>query len=831
MKRQSVILLLLCAVSLVLMSLSGFLINGGHAQSRRDLSHLSSEFSHRQKKEDSSISPCGTVHPDVAQSTKLQSLLNQFKASRKYSKQDVIGGEKGSIMVYFHVIQESGVAGVSGLGYVPEATLDSQISMLNAGFQGADNSPLSGANTPFRFIKAGVDYHVNGSWFVSPVYGLRDTEMKSALRRGTVNDLNIYTKLPQTSDGMLVAGYSTFPWEYQANPDIDGVVISYDTLPGTDNPHRFGDTATHEVGHWLGLYHTFYPSDVQGYAVCDANGDFIDDTPTESYANYPQDGCPIDVRDTCPESPGYDPVDNFMDYSSDSCRYKFTEGQSKRMKDYYFLYRNPEISSTLRSTPFIQTIAAGETASFFINTKNQWAIDLYHSTLPPNTTATFSPKRIYAAQPSLLTITTSTSTPTGTYTLDITGVTFSPRSTPRIYTTQIYLDIKPVPFNGWRMDRVNPARTNVSTATGPQTQPQFNILVPNINEQLLRISETGDLILRGSDTVSSYSSGGQFKWRDSLGGIVDIAVGSDGTVYASTATTVFALNKDSGSLVWSNPYVANNGTESSPMAIGPDGIIYFLSGAGFVGYDPPNITAINPDGTMKFKTTADFGSGRGNQGFVMNNDATRIYLQGQWGLLMFSAATGNLSNSVSCDTRGTLEFTPFNTLYSADGSGNLLELDQSLSACTQTSTNIYGNVIALTPSGKIIHYVAPGDGRGNPIAAVDRQGNRLWVTSETYNQAFIDGNGTIYAATLFPSPDGLLYNDLAAISSQTGQVLWKKHFDQQIFSLFLGGNGRLYITTGDINSNSQIRNLYQSTTTSPGIQNPFTFNQEIDNRF
>lgn len=225
-----------------------------------------------------------------------------------------------NVPTYFHVItsQKLTKAQTSSMA----SRIDRQMTVLKNAFSG--NTSNQAANTAFRFTLSDVDYTVNAAWATMGYGSQAERQAKAALRVGGAGALNIY--VADIGDGLL--GWATFPQSYASQSSNDGVVILTDSMPGGQDPiYSLGDTGTHEVGHWLGLYHTF-----QG--GCSKKNDLVEDTPSEK---SPAFECP-EGRDTCKRA-GLDPIENFMDYTQDSCMDRFTGGQATRMADQWVTFR------------------------------------------------------------------------------------------------------------------------------------------------------------------------------------------------------------------------------------------------------------------------------------------------------------------------------------------------------------------------------------------------------------------------------------------------------------------------------------------------------------
>lgn len=230
--------------------------------------------------------------------------------------------ERVDIPVVFHIIREDGTA--AG-GNIARTMLRKQMKVLNHAYRSrSDDVSKDSARTPFHFNLADVTRTTNADWFNHSDQSAQEKAMKKALHTGGYETLNIYTT---NLIGVGLLGYAFLPYDQVGYRD--GVVMETQSLPGgTAARYNEGDTATHEVGHWMGLYHTFDGG-------CTPPGDYVPDTPYEA---QPQFEC--EARDSCRDKPGMDPYQNFMDYPDDACMNQFTRGQRKMMINAWYTYRD-----------------------------------------------------------------------------------------------------------------------------------------------------------------------------------------------------------------------------------------------------------------------------------------------------------------------------------------------------------------------------------------------------------------------------------------------------------------------------------------------------------
>lgn len=152
-------------------------------------------------------------------------------------------------------------------------------------------------------------------------------------------------------------GDGRFPWEYTGttphpitnlpipNSLLDGVVLNYRIVDNANYPDRtLSRIGVHEVGHWLGLWHTY-----QFGCAIGSYGDEVADTPPQQSINT---GCPTFplVNPICNQTASGEMFMNFMDQASDQCKYMFTNGQRDRVRA--FFSQNPPLNPWTGATQF-----------------------------------------------------------------------------------------------------------------------------------------------------------------------------------------------------------------------------------------------------------------------------------------------------------------------------------------------------------------------------------------------------------------------------------------------------------------------------------------------
>jgi hypothetical protein len=254
---------------------------------------------------------CRTKDLTEAEMEEVEKVLARDAAINEKKKNKI------TVQVYWNMIKNT-----NGDGEISSTDIDAQIQVLNDAY-----APTA------KFVLADTITTVSNTYYSASIGSNAESNMKSALRQGDASDLNIYSNAQ--TDGTL--GWATFPNWYKGDPDMDGIVLDYRTLPGGSfAPYNEGATLTHEAGHWMGLYHTFQG----GCQQSNSKGDKVSDTPAVASPNF---GCPSESTNSCPGKKGglkgNDMVHNYMDYVDDDCMWEFTKGQRSRMQSMWNSYR------------------------------------------------------------------------------------------------------------------------------------------------------------------------------------------------------------------------------------------------------------------------------------------------------------------------------------------------------------------------------------------------------------------------------------------------------------------------------------------------------------
>ena len=275
------------------------------------------------------------LHKGVEQ---LESLIKKKKFNRESAQKN--GMSTYIIPVVFHVIYRTSVQNISD-----EKILD-QLKIINEDYQSLNKDTVNipeefksvQGNMNIQFCLATRDALGRVSTGINRIYTNRsgfdvfsdqdDRNLKSLSYWPSDQYLNVW--IVNLLDEYL--GYATFPstsnfsdLDYEVPHWLDGVVLSYKVVGNSSNSLRYnkGRSATHEIGHWLGLYHNW------GDAPC--GNDYVEDTPLQDSANISM--LPNDCvhYSYCTGIKQLDMANNYMDYSPDACMNMFTKGQSERM--------------------------------------------------------------------------------------------------------------------------------------------------------------------------------------------------------------------------------------------------------------------------------------------------------------------------------------------------------------------------------------------------------------------------------------------------------------------------------------------------------------------
>lgn len=305
--------------------------------------------------------------------------IQSIHHSDDYLKRSVI-----TIPVVVHVVYNSSLENIS------DAQINSQLEVLNEDYANLNTNALAPSHpfysktgsTGIQFCLATTDPNGNSTTGITRtktnVVAWKEAEMddmKFSAKGGIDNwnpkeYLNIY--VVNFDPAIQLLGFATFPDELLSKPSYDGVVIQYQAfgrvgVAGSDgyDANALGRTTTHEVGHWLNMYH------IWGDEEC--GDDLVSDTEKAESENYGCPSFPFRPNNKCGSGTNGEMYMNFMDYSDDGCMNMFTLGQGARMRSSISTLRKDLLTSkgcSNTSTALINSLSTFDNVNIFPNPIN-----------------------------------------------------------------------------------------------------------------------------------------------------------------------------------------------------------------------------------------------------------------------------------------------------------------------------------------------------------------------------------------------------------------------------------------------------------------------------
>lgn len=208
------------------------------------------------------------------------------------------------------------MAGTNGFGNGVDVNIEFCLASRNPSGQPTNGIVRVNGSSVANYSTMGIESSTGSGALETDVKALSTWPRESYMNVWVVNEIE------NNNGGSGIQGYAYFP----VNSPIDGIVVLYNAFGTVGNLKSYTNmnrTLTHEVGHYLGLYHTFNSTTACGAETsCTTQGDRVCDTPPTIQAG----SC------SAPACGGTQQVQNYMDYTSQTCQNMFTDGQKLRMR-------------------------------------------------------------------------------------------------------------------------------------------------------------------------------------------------------------------------------------------------------------------------------------------------------------------------------------------------------------------------------------------------------------------------------------------------------------------------------------------------------------------